>query len=132
MNPNAFWRYSNSRLKTKAMIGDLPNASSVLGSGNKAKTEVLNNFFQSAFTQEDGPDGIHPQVLQETCHSICTPLAHLYCRSLDKGELPGDWTLGRIVPIFKNGAKHEPGNYQPVSLTSITCKVLESLIFDSR
>ena len=30
-----------------------------------------------------GPDDIHPRVLQETCHSICTPPDHLYRRSLD-------------------------------------------------
>ena len=166
-NPKAFWRYSNSRLKTKATIGDLRNESGVLESGNKARAEILNNCFQRAFTQEQlpatpvlsvgrelpelsdviispeavklklqaldptstpGPDGIHPRVLQGTRHSICTPLAHLYRRSLDTGELPGDWTIGRIVPIFKNGDRHDPGNYRPVSLMSITCKVLESLI----
>ena len=47
-----------------------------------------------------------------------------------RGELPGDWTLGRIATIFKNGDRQDPGNYHLVSLKSITCKVLESLIPD--
>ena len=44
--------------------------------------------------------------------------------------VPRDWTVGRIVPIFKKGDKHDPGNYRPVSLTAVLCKVLESLIRD--
>ena len=45
--------------------------------------------------------------------------------------VPRDWTLGRIVPIFKKGNRQDPGNYRPVSLTSVVCKILESLIRDT-
>ena len=31
-------------------------------------------------------------------------------------------------PIFKKGKKSSPGNYRPVSLTSILCKIFESFI----
>jgi len=33
-----------------------------------------------------------------------------------------------VVPIFKKGARNDRANYRPVSLTSIPCKVMESLI----
>ena len=32
--------------------------------------------------------------------------------------------------MFKKGKRSEPGNYRPVSLTSILCKILESMIKD--
>jgi hypothetical protein len=35
-----------------------------------------------------------------------------------------------VVPIFKKGARTDPGNYRPVSLTSVPCKLLESIIED--
>ena len=33
-----------------------------------------------------------------------------------------------IVPIFKSGDKCLPGNYRPISLTSVICKVYERII----
>ena len=33
-----------------------------------------------------------------------------------------------MVPIYKKGDKHQPVNYRPDSLTSITCKVLEHIV----
>ena len=35
-----------------------------------------------------------------------------------------------MTPIFKKGNRHQPENYRPVSLTSIICKVIESVIRD--
>ena len=77
-----------------------------------------------------GPDELHPRVLREAAQSISTPLAHLFRRSLDMGDLPRDWLLANVVPIFKKGDKLSPSNYRPVSLTAVLCKVLESLIRD--
>ena len=36
-----------------------------------------------------------------------------------------------ICPIFKKGKKNEAGNYRPVSLTSVVCKIMESIIKES-
>lgn len=77
-----------------------------------------------------GPDGIHPRVLVETAQSIATPLSQLYRESLLSGELPSDWKIAEVVPIFKKGSKQSPANYRPVSLTAVPCKVLESIIRD--
>ena len=34
------------------------------------------------------------------------------------------------IPIFKKGTKTAIGNYRPVSLTCISCKIMESLVKD--
>jgi len=47
------------------------------------------------------------------------------------GLVPSDWKIADIVPIFKKGAKDDPTNYRPVSLTSVPCKLMELLIKDS-
>ena len=90
----------------------------------QSKLQALN------ISSAPGPDGIHPQVLHNASQTLSTPLAILYRRSLDTGCVPQDWKLGRVVPIFKKGDKRDPNNYRPVSLTAVTCKVLESLIRD--
>ena len=75
-----------------------------------------------------GPDQIHPMVLKECSHELATPFFIVFRKSLDSGELPKDWKTARVTPIFKKGAKTKAGNYRPVSLTCVPCKVLESII----
>ena len=75
-----------------------------------------------------GPDGLHPRLLHDTAATLATPLTALFRKSLDSGELPSDWKVGEVTPIFKKGCKRSPDNYRPVSLTAVPCKVLESLI----
>ena len=45
--------------------------------------------------------------------------------------VPADWKLANVTPIFKKGSKSVPGNYRPVSLTCVICKVMEALIKDA-
>ena len=44
--------------------------------------------------------------------------------------MPEEWRTANVVPIFKKGSKKEPGNYRPVSLTSVPCKIMESILKD--
>ncbi|CAJ0963706.1 unnamed protein product [Ranitomeya imitator] len=46
------------------------------------------------------------------------------------GSVPQDWRIANVVPIFKKGSKSEPGNYRPVSLTSIVGKIFEGFLRD--
>lgn len=50
---------------------------------------------------------------------------------MDSGEIPTSWKKSIIVPIFKKGIKSDVKNYRPISLTSIICKLMESLIKDN-
>ena len=54
----------------------------------------------------------------------------LFNASLYQGKIPDDWRQALIAPIHKAGNKNKTvaENYRPVSLTSVTCKVLENII----
>ena len=45
--------------------------------------------------------------------------------------VPDNWRCANITPVFKKGSKSAAGNYRPVSLTCILCKVMESIIRDA-
>lgn len=77
-----------------------------------------------------GPDGIGPQLLQELREELVPALVVIFRHSLKTGQVPSDWRQANVTPIFKKGRKSEPGNYRPVSLTSVCCRILETIIRD--
>ncbi len=79
-----------------------------------------------------GPDNISTRILKENAEELAPVLQHIFQQSLDSGIVPKDWQNANVTAIFKNkGQRTEPVNYRPVSLTCITCKVLEHIIFSS-
>ena len=78
-----------------------------------------------------GPDMIWPRVLCKLASTLSFPLAIIFSTCMAKGYVPPDWKLANVTPIFKKGSKGDPANYRPVSLTSVCCKVMESIIRDS-
>ena len=75
-----------------------------------------------------GGDGLHPRVLVELKNEMATPLRMIFTRSLQEGRLPPSWKEAYVTPIYKKGKRHIPGNYRPVSLTSMAEKCMERLI----
>ena len=77
-----------------------------------------------------GVNGIPPKLLKEIVEQISTPLAKLFNLSLEEGIVPSEWKEANVTPLFKKGSRNKPENYRPVSLTSVICKLLETLIRD--
>ena len=77
------------------------------------------------------PDEMHGRVLKE-CRIIIAPiLAIIFEKSLTSDSIPSDWKHANACPVYNKGDKHEPKNYQPISLTCICCKPCEHIIASS-
>ena len=48
-----------------------------------------------------GPDELHPRVLKELATELGPVFAHLFQQSIDTGEIPKEWSLANICPLFK-------------------------------
>ena len=76
-----------------------------------------------------GPDGIPSFLLKKLASSVLEPLKFIFDKSLQSGNLPKQWLVAKVVPIYKKkGSNSDPINYRPVSLTSVACKILEKII----
>ena len=125
-------------------------------SSDSAKAEALREQYDSVFTEEDlhtlpsvppspyecmsdikfaaqgvkkqlqnikinkasGPDLIPARILREASSEVAV-----------FGTLPSAWKLANVCAIFKKGSKADPKNYRPVSLTSLTSKVMEHIVY---
>jgi hypothetical protein len=168
-NLGSFYRYVNKKLSCCCGVGCLERPDGTLSSDSKEKAELLNNFFASVFTVDDGlcpklsmrvptgvglssvsftesrisaklrklktttasgPDGIQAILLKNARDSLSLPLADLYNFLFNLQCVPNAWKLARVTPIFKKGKPSDVSNYRPISLTSLCCKVMESIIKD--
>ena len=75
-----------------------------------------------------GPDGMHSRVVVETQEQLVGPLTIIFNKSLSEGVVPDSWKEAEVVPIFKKGKRDDPGNYRPVSLTSVCGKIMEKIV----
>ena len=55
---------------------------------------------------------------------------HVIKKSLNEGLLPKQWKQANVNALLKKGKRTKCSNYRPVSITSIVCKIFETIIRD--
>jgi len=117
---------------TREPVGPTPepqfHTKSTINDVQLTETAVMEKLATLKIDKSQGPDGLHPRLLQELANIIAKPITLLFKKSLSEGLLPSDWKQAEVSPIYKKGPKKLAANYRPISLTSVLCKVLESFL----
>ena len=74
------------------------------------------------------PDGIPAFFWKRIFSSILNLLWLLFSLCLLQGTLPIQWKSAVVIPIHKKGTWDHLGNYHPISLSCVLCRVLDHII----
>ncbi len=176
-NVRRFYKFANSKLKKKQGLAPLRREDGSLTCDDNEKSELLNAFFGSVFTHDNGrhpefasrvqagvkfeeiifsprkvqkvlkslpnklsrsPDSLPSLFLKYIWKNAVTsnnlyacvsvPLSKIFNFCFQMGDLPDVWLTADVVGVFKKGLATEVTNYRPISLTCITCKIMETVI----
>ena len=88
--------------------------------------DVRHHLQQMNPHKSPSPDWVHPLVIEELADTFAVPLATLFDVSLRSGVLPMAWKTTVVCPMYKSGGRRAPGDYRPVSLTSVVGKLMKN------
>ena len=71
-----------------------------------------------------GPDELDPRALKELATELGLVFAHLFQQSIDTGEIPREWSVANICPLFRKNDRSLARNYHMVSLTCVPCRLI--------
>ena len=120
---------------TKENTEDFPpspkyNIAEALSSINITPEMVLKKLTNLDQNKSAGHDEWHPFFLKHLAEALSLPLSILFNKSLKEGA-HSSWKIAIISSIYKKGKRSDPGNYRPVSLTSVISKIMESIVRDA-
>lgn len=93
------------------------------------ENEILTAVKNLKNNKSHGIDGILNEHLKSTIHVMSSIYAKLFNLIFDTGLVPVSWSLGNILPIFKNkGDSKNPENYRPITLLSCFGKLFTSIL----
>ncbi len=74
------------------------------------------------------PDNLPAYFLKRVAVPLAFPLSYIFKASMHSGTVPSLWRMAFVTPVYKKGCAELAGNYRSVSLTSVVCKEMETII----
>ena len=92
--------------------------------------KIINKLGKLRDDKSGGADELVPRFLNSIKHNLKVPLAILFRKIFNDGQVPSDWKDANVVPIFKSGKWNSVSNYRPISLTIVNCVRLSKPLFE--
>lgn len=77
-----------------------------------------------------GQDGISARFLKDSSDVIVTPMSYIINLSLELSEVPSDFKVAKVIPLYKKGEKSYEGNFRPVSILPVISKIFERVVYN--
>ena len=95
------------------------------------ENEIIKAIKKLKNNKSHGIDGILNEHLKKTLHVMSPTYTKLFNIIFDTGLVPESWSVGNILPIYKNkGSSKLPENYRPITLLSCFGKLFTSILND--
>ena len=103
---------------TQEQSGELPIAESIYRGGEEGLLQKIQVGMEEVKEQRGnlrvdkapGPDNMYPIVLMEVAEQVSEILTDIFNSSLESGQVPEDWRVANVTPLFKKGSREELGN----------------------
>lgn len=109
-------------------FGTCTNVSNTCFLEPTSPTEIFNLINELENNKGGGPYLLDSGVLQSNINLFSEILSSLFNNILQTGAYPDSLKLSRVIPVFKNGDKHNISNYRPISTLPVLDKLFEKLL----
>ena len=77
-----------------------------------------------------GQDNVQSRFLKLMANELSAGMALIFRASIHRAKIPNAWCDALVSPLYKSGktGRSNLENYRPISLTSVSCKMLEQFI----
>ena len=76
----------------------------------------------------EGYDRIPQRILSDGANILIGPFTGLFERIYNQKSIPEQWSISKVIPIFKKGLKNNIENYRPIANLCSSSKLFEKLI----
>ena len=96
---------------------------------NFTTEEMAQSMNKCKLKKAPGPDKVSNDMLVQLSSYGKEILLNLLNKTWQLGQLPKIWKTATIIPVLKKDKpKENPSSYQPISLKSCICKIIERMI----
>ena len=123
--------------KVNAIVDDCVVSDSVYNGTRKLHSNPENfmtpeNVYKSIKSLKskncEGFDRIPVRILTDGINEITPVLSHIFNLIYKQKQIPDQWRVSKVIPLFKKGNPNMIENYRPISNLCSTSKIFEKLI----